>query len=63
MYLGRAMLRASSLDPAGVTITYIPCPQGYVPTIAMNQYLSMESSGPSSPDNLGEVNPIGGFCS
>ena len=51
----RAILRASSLNPSGVTITYIPCPQGYVPTIATNQYLSNESSGPSSPDNLGKT--------
>lgn len=55
LYCVRAVLRASSLNPSGVTITYIPCPQGYVPTIATNQYLSNESSGPSSPDNLGKV--------
>ena len=57
MYLlhARAILRASSLNPAGVTITYIPCPQGYVPTIATNQYLSNESCGSSSPDNIGEI--------
>lgn len=51
----RAMLRTSSLNPAGVTLTYIPCPQGYVPTIATNQYLSSELSNPSSPEHLGKM--------
>jgi len=56
-FVPRAMLRSASLNPAGVTVTYIPCPQGYVPTIATGQAPTEQSqlSNPGSPDIIGKL--------